>query len=81
MFQPTIGTSESSEDEDEYEEEVEEDEEDDEEEDDEEDDDLDVDASRRSFSSGSSASIERTDRIAIFDATNSTNKRRQWILE
>jgi hypothetical protein len=49
--------------------------------DDEEDDDLDVDASRRSFSSGSSASIERTDRIAIFDATNSTNKRRQWILE
>jgi hypothetical protein len=47
--------------------------------DDEEEDELDD--SRKSFSSGSSASIERTDRIAIFDATNSTNKRRQWILE
>jgi hypothetical protein len=37
------------------------------------------DASRRSF--GSAAADDQCDRIAIFDATNSTNKRRQWILE
>ncbi|KAL3936849.1 MAG: hypothetical protein SGBAC_007925, partial [Bacillariaceae sp.] len=40
------------------------------------------DTSRRSVGSGVSESdYFRQDRIAIFDATNSTNKRRQWILE
>ena len=38
-------------------------------------------ASSRSLASMSLASREPTDRIAIFDATNSTAKRRQWILE
>lgn len=38
--------------------------------------------SRRSVGSGASLSeSKRSDRIAIFDATNSTNARRQWILE
>mmetsp|Transcript_42943 Transcript_42943/g.103923 ORF Transcript_42943/g.103923 Transcript_42943/m.103923 type:complete len:607 (+) Transcript_42943:70-1890(+) len=40
------------------------------------------DNSRRSVGSGDSdTDYVRQDRIAIFDATNSTNKRRQWILE
>jgi hypothetical protein len=42
------------------------------------------DSSHRSLGSGSSfqnVSYERRDRIAIFDATNSTDKRRQWVLE
>lgn len=40
------------------------------------------DSSRRSVGSGDSyPEYARRDRIAIYDATNSTNKRRQWILE
>ena len=43
----------------------------------------DLDSSRRSFNSSSTshASMRRSERIAIFDATNSTNRRRQWLLE
>ena len=39
------------------------------------------DASRRSFSSTATVGGEKQDRIAIFDATNSTDKRRRWILD
>lgn len=39
------------------------------------------DVSRRSINSDTMAIEETADRIAIFDATNSTNKRRQWVLE
>lgn len=37
--------------------------------------------SHRSISSMSVGSTQATDRIAIFDATNSTAKRRRWLLE
>lgn len=52
---------------------------------DEEDDSVNDNGSEMGFSSSrsmeSSGTREATDRIAIFDATNSTEKRRQWILE
>jgi 6-phosphofructo-2-kinase len=38
-------------------------------------------ASSRSIASMSVGPRDSTDRIAIFDATNSTEKRRQWVLE
>lgn len=38
------------------------------------------DTSRRSIGSSSIMYKEKTDRVAIFDATNSTDKRRQWVL-
>ena len=43
---------------------------------------LAVDSSRHSFSSSRSARHQATyQKVAIFDATNSTEKRRQWVLE
>jgi hypothetical protein len=38
-------------------------------------------SSSMSFSGAPQLDYKRHDRVAIFDATNSTNKRRQWVLQ